>query len=48
MEFEQLQPLKHNRKDFDCGVEALNQYLQKVANQDQKRNLTKVLCIGKG
>jgi len=45
MEFEQLQPLKHNRKDFDCGVEALNQYLQKVANQDQKRNLTKIYVL---
>jgi len=47
MEFEQLQPLKHNRKDFDCGVEALNQYLQKVANQDQKRNLTKIYVLAK-
>lgn len=28
--------------EFVCGVEALNQYLQKVANQDQKRNLTKI------
>ena len=45
MEFEQLQSLKHNRKDFDCGVEALNQYLQKVANQDQKRNLTKIYVL---
>jgi GNAT superfamily N-acetyltransferase len=45
MEFEQLQPLTHNRKDFDCGVEALNQYIQKVANQDQKRNLTKIYVL---
>jgi hypothetical protein len=45
MEFEQLQPLKHNRNDFDCDVEALNQYLHKVANQDQKRNLTKIYVL---
>jgi GNAT superfamily N-acetyltransferase len=38
-------PLKHNRKDFDCGVEVLNQYLQKVVNQDQKRNLTKISVL---
>ena len=31
--------------EFDCGVEALNQYLQKVANQDQKRNLTKIYVL---
>ncbi len=45
MKFEHLQPKKHNRNKFDCGVEALNLYLQRVANQDQKRSLTKVYVL---
>lgn len=48
MKFEHLQPKKHNRNDFDCGVEALNLYLQRVANQDQKRSLTKVYVLAEG
>ena len=48
MKFEILQPKKHNRNSFDCGVEALNLYLQKVANQDQKRSLTKVYVLAEG
>jgi len=45
MLFERLDSKKHDRKSFDCGVEALNLYLQKVANQDQKRSLTKVYVL---
>lgn len=45
MKFEILNPKTHNRNDFDCGVEALNQYLQKFANQDQKRSLTKIYVL---
>ncbi len=41
MKFERLDTQKHHRKDFDCGVIALNLYLQQVANQDQKRGLTR-------
>ncbi|MEW6237126.1 MAG: GNAT family N-acetyltransferase [Candidatus Omnitrophota bacterium] len=48
MEFESLNPQKHNRKAFDCGVDALNLYLQKFANQDQKRSLTKVYVLADG
>jgi len=48
MKFEHLQPKKHNRNKFDCGVEALNLYLQRVANQDQKRSLTKVYVLAEG
>jgi len=48
MEFEPLNPKKHDRKAFDCGVEALNRYLQKFANQDQKRSLTKVYVLADG
>lgn len=30
----------HNRKDFDCGKEILNDYLKKQAGQDIKRKLS--------
>ncbi len=42
MQFELLNPKKHDRKSFDCGVEALNLYLQRAANQDSKRSITRV------
>ena len=42
MKFELLNPKKHNRKQFDCGVEALNTYLQRFANQDQKKDLSRI------
>ncbi len=45
MKFESLDPKKHNRTDFDCGVEVLNQYLRQFANQDQKRHLSKVYVL---
>ncbi len=45
MKFELLDPQKHDRKSFDCGVEDLNLYLQKYANQDQKRSLTRVYVL---
>lgn len=45
MLFERLDSKKHDRKSFDCGVKALNLYLQRVANQDQKRSLTKVYVL---
>lgn len=48
MEFERLDSKKHNRTNFDCGVEALNLYLQRFANQDQKRNLTKAYVLAEG
>ncbi len=31
---------KHNRKDFDCGKELLNNYLKNRAGQDVKRKLS--------
>ena len=40
MKFEPLDPNKHDRTAFDCGVEALNQYLLKFAIQDQKRQFS--------
>lgn len=45
MEYELFNPKKHDRQSFDCGVEALNLYLQKFANQDQKRSLTRVYVL---
>ena len=48
MEFSALNPKLHNRKGFDCGVKALNRYLQQVAGQDQKRNLSKVYVLAEG
>lgn len=48
MKFELLDPKKHDRKKFDCGVEDLNLYLQKYANQDQKRSLTRVYVLAEG
>jgi ribosomal protein S18 acetylase RimI-like enzyme len=48
MQFEAFNPKKHNRSDFDCGVKVLNTYLRQFANQDQKRNLTKVTVLCEG
>lgn len=48
MEFSALDPKRHDRKGFDCGVEALNRYLKQVAGQDQKRNLSKVYVFAEG
>jgi GNAT superfamily N-acetyltransferase len=45
MNFELLDAKRHDRKGFDCGVSALNVYLQQVANQDQKRGLTRVYVL---
>jgi hypothetical protein len=32
----------HNRTAFNCGVEALNRYLQRQASQDMKRRISRV------
>ncbi len=48
MQFELLNPKKHDRKSFDCGVEALNLYLQRAANQDSKRSITRVHVMVEG
>ncbi|WP_031431423.1 GNAT family N-acetyltransferase [Methylomicrobium agile] len=46
--FELLEPERHDRKSFDCGVPALNLYLQRFANQDQKRGLSRVYVLSEG
>jgi len=45
MKFELLEPKKHDRKAFDCGIAALNIYLKQFANQDQKRGLSRVYVL---
>ena len=35
----------YDRGGFDCGTPALNDYLQKHATQDEKRNLTRVFVL---
>jgi GNAT superfamily N-acetyltransferase len=32
----------HNRGVFDCGIASLNRYLQRQANQDMKRRISRV------
>jgi len=36
---EKLDSDKHNREEFDCGIEILNTYLKTRANQEQKKHL---------
>ena len=38
---------KHNRKDFDCGNELLNNYLKYQAGQDIKRKLCACFVLAK-
>ncbi|MDE1488127.1 GNAT family N-acetyltransferase [Xenorhabdus bovienii] len=41
MFIEELIDKSHNRKSFNCGEPALNDYLQKLARQDTKNNVSK-------
>ncbi|MGB0387198.1 MAG: hypothetical protein ACPGWR_20460 [Ardenticatenaceae bacterium] len=34
---------KHNRKEFDCGVPALNQYLKKTARKNKVFKVSKIM-----
>lgn len=40
-----LDPKLHDRKEFDCGVPALNTYLQKQAVASSKRSLTNTYVL---
>ncbi|MEL6440851.1 MAG: GNAT family N-acetyltransferase [Cyanobacteria bacterium J06621_8] len=40
-----LDAKKHKRDRFDCGVESLNRYLTKYANQDLKRKAATVFVL---
>ncbi|OAD23290.1 GCN5-related N-acetyltransferase [Candidatus Thiomargarita nelsonii] len=41
----QLDKKKHNRKRFDCGVEALNNYLCLLANQQSSKDNTRTFVL---
>jgi GNAT superfamily N-acetyltransferase len=36
-----LNSKKHKRKSFDCGVDVLNSYLQNIANQHSKNDISR-------
>ncbi len=36
---------KHDRKDFDCGIVALNNYLKIMANQQAKKDNTRTFVL---
>ena len=41
----QLDKKKHNRNHFDCGVEALNNYLRMMANQQSSKDNTRTFVL---
>lgn len=41
----QLNKNLHNRKQFDCGVEALNNYLKLMANQQSSKDNTRTYVL---
>ena len=45
MNFEPLDAKRYDRRAFDCGVEALNVYIHRFANQDVKRGLTRTYVL---
>lgn len=40
-----LDKKRHNRKDFDCGVEALNNYLKLIANQQSVKDNSRTYVL---
>ena len=40
-----LNKIDHDRKRFDCGVKALNNYLQMMANQQSKKDNTRTFVL---
>ena len=39
-----LDKAKHDRNRFNCGVEALNNYLKVMASQQAKKDNTRTFC----
>ena len=35
----------HDRRGFDCGVDALNDYLQRYADQHRRRGVSSVFVL---
>ena len=44
---EPFEKQRHNRAGFDCGVETLNDWLQKKVSQYEKRDLARVYVLAK-
>ncbi len=40
-----MDPALHDRAGFDCGVPALNDYLQRFADQHRRRGITSVFVL---
>jgi GNAT superfamily N-acetyltransferase len=40
-----LDPTVHDRRDFDCGVAALNDYLQRFAEQHRRKGIASVYVL---
>ncbi len=45
METVQLDKKRHNRKDFDCEVDALNEYLHSMASQHSVKDNTRTYVL---
>ena len=45
MQTVQLDKKRHNRKDFDCEVNALNDYLHSKANQHASKDNTRTYIL---
>ena len=41
----ELLDANHNRNNFDCGSEALNQYLQRTARQHNQKGISRTLVL---
>ena len=48
MQLERLDKTKHDRKAFDCGVSALNAFLQTQARQDAERHFSVSYVLAEG
>jgi len=42
---ERLDPARHDRENFDCGVEPLDRYLKQQASQDMRRQVAAVFVL---
>lgn len=40
-----LDPARHDRDSFDCGIAALNDYLQRYADQHRRRGITSAFVL---
>lgn len=45
MKIEPFNSKQHNRSTFECGVESLDRYLRKTANQDLKKKIATVFVL---